>query len=207
MSARFVRATALLAAGVLSAAAARAQSPCAAPLPVSRPQERTMVATYQVADLVVPVEPFGTAPGNPEKPGKTAKKAATQEERLTRLIQDSIAPASWASRGGVGTIDYFPMTMTLVVNQTLVIQEQIADLLAHLRREQDTQVALEVRLVSIPEGFARVGVDFNVAVGGQEICPAVLHRENDRDHVASATRRRPSSRDAAAWSEARGRTR
>src|SRR5262249_40702934 len=38
-----------------------------------------------------------------------------------------------------------------------------ADLLAALRRLQDAEVAIEVRLISIAEGFfERIGVDFNV---------------------------------------------
>src|SRR5581483_1793869 len=44
---------------------------------------------------------------------------------------------------------------------------------AKLRREQDTQVALEVRLVSVPdESFERVGVDFNAPPDGSGACPA-----------------------------------
>ncbi|HEX5271670.1 MAG TPA: hypothetical protein VFW33_14330, partial [Gemmataceae bacterium] len=86
---------------------------------------------------------------------------ATRQDELIQLIQNTIAPRSWSSMGGQGTIDYFPLTMTLVINQTTDIQEQIADLLQALRRLQDAEVAVEIRLISIAEGFfERIGVDF-----------------------------------------------
>jgi type II secretory pathway component GspD/PulD (secretin) len=91
--------------------------------------------------------------------------AATREDQLIYLITNTIAPKSWANIGGQGTIDYFPLTMTLVINQTPDIQEQIADLLAALRRLQDCEVAVEIRLISIAEGFyERIGMDFNINI-------------------------------------------
>jgi hypothetical protein len=150
MFAQVSRASALLAAGLLAAATAHAQL-LEFPLPICpapTTQAKAVLVPYQVADLVIPVGDAGTAPGKSGKPEKTA----TCEADLIKTIQDTIAPKSWASHGGRGTIDYFPMTMTLVINQTPDIQEQIADLLEKLRREQDTQVALEVRLVSVAEG-------------------------------------------------------
>jgi general secretion pathway protein D len=153
------RTTALLAAGLLAAAASAGEPVPTCPRPAATrcpdPARGKMVLVpYQVAELVVPI-------ANSGKKGETGK---TCEDRLIRTIQDTISPKTWASHGGYGTIDYFPMTMSLVVNQTPDVQEQIADLLSKLRREQDTQVALEVRLVSMPdESFERVGVDFNTS--------------------------------------------
>jgi type II secretory pathway component GspD/PulD (secretin) len=67
--------------------------------------------------------------------------------------------------GGPGTIDYHPMTMSLVVNQTPDIQDQIADLLAALRRLQDQEVSVEVRFISVGEDFfERIGVNFNLNI-------------------------------------------
>ncbi len=172
--------------------------------------------TYQVTDLVIPVENF-TQPGtlfdgkvqptwqsgasplvgaasltqgqaignaspsasssqpqtgsfasaaNPNSPTVTMKGASpTMQEQLIKLITSSIAPKSWSDMGGPGTIDYFPLTMSLVINQTQDIQEQVADLLAALRRLQDQEVAIEVRFISIAEGFyERMGVDFNMNI-------------------------------------------
>jgi general secretion pathway protein D len=141
----------LLAAGFLVAPAAHAQIAGAAPGASLPDQPKLVLKPYQVADLVIPVG--------------AGKEVKTDEARLIKLIQNTVAPKSWAQMGGQGTIDYFPLTLTLVVNQTPDVQEQVADLLARLRREQDTQVALEVRLVSLSDVVVeRVGVDFNVNV-------------------------------------------
>jgi general secretion pathway protein D len=138
----------LLTAGFLAATAYAQES--LVPVPIAD-QPRLVLKPYQVADLIIPV-------GD----GKAGK---TDEARLIKLIQDTVAPKSWAAMGGRGTIDYFPLTMTLVISQAPDVQEQIADLLAALRREQDTQVALEVRLVTLSDvAVERVGCDFNVNV-------------------------------------------
>src|SRR5262249_20522139 len=107
---------------------------------------------------------FGTAGGTS---GTWTKGGGggTREDQLIQLIQNTIQPRSWAAMGGQGTIDYFPMTMTLVINQTQDIQEQVRDLLETLRRLQDAEVAVEIRLISIAEGFfERMGVDFNINI-------------------------------------------
>src|SRR5439155_24175250 len=55
--------------------------------------------------------------------------------------------------------------MALVINQTPDIQEQVADLLAALRRLQDQEVAVEVRMISLSETFfERIGMDFNINI-------------------------------------------
>ncbi|HEY7424384.1 MAG TPA: hypothetical protein VH682_09170 [Gemmataceae bacterium] len=74
-----------------------------------------------------------------------------QEDRLIKLITDTIAPRSWSAKGGRGTIDYYPLTMSLVINQTPAVQDQIADLLAAQRRLLDTEVSVEVKFVDITE--------------------------------------------------------
>jgi type II secretory pathway component GspD/PulD (secretin) len=100
--------------------------------------------------------------------GMTIKKSAptnTTEENLIKLISGTIAPRSWSDQGGPGTVDYFPLTMALVINQTPDIQEQIGDLLASLRRLQDQEVAVEVRFITVTEDFfERIGVNFNMSI-------------------------------------------
>ncbi len=173
--------------------------------------------TYQVADLVIPVDDYGnlTAPsvwGNnltPPTPGQAApspitgpmslqngtavgsptgsssastsgspfatdsnssngsswvkKTNKTNEEVLIKLIMNTVEPQSWCEMGGPGTIDYFPNTMALVINQTPDIQEQVAELLEALRRLQDQEVAIEVRFISVSEDFyERIGVNFQM---------------------------------------------
>ena len=54
--------------------------------------------------------------------------------------------------GGPGHIEYFPLAMALVINQTPDIQEQIAELLAALRRLQEQEVTIEVRFITLDPG-------------------------------------------------------
>ncbi len=120
----------------------------------------------------------GTPTGEPspssfatETGGATVTKTGpttTREAELIKLITNTIDPRSWSDLGGPGTIDYHPLTMGLVVNQTPDIQEQIVDLLNSLRRLQDQEVALEVRFISISDDFfERIVVDFALNVTNQ----------------------------------------
>jgi type II secretory pathway component GspD/PulD (secretin) len=89
----------------------------------------------------------------------------TTEDVLIKLITNTIAPQSWASVGGPGTIDFFPLGGALVINQTPDIQEQVAELLQALRRLQDQEVAVEVRFITVAEAFfERIGLDFNINI-------------------------------------------
>jgi type II secretory pathway component GspD/PulD (secretin) len=108
--------------------------------------------------------PFASsATPTPGTPGVTKRGPSnTMEETLIKLITSTVAPRSWSEMGGPGTIDYFPMTMALVVNQSADIQDQIFDLLNALRRLQDLEVAVEVRFITITEDFfERIGVNFS----------------------------------------------
>ncbi|MFO0877177.1 MAG: hypothetical protein U0840_07355 [Gemmataceae bacterium] len=95
--------------------------------------------TFQVADLVVPVD--GLLEGPPK----------TQEDKLIGLIQETIKPASWTHAGGAGRVDYFPLTMSLVVHQTPAVQNEIEELLGALRKQQDLEVQVELRIISASE--------------------------------------------------------
>jgi len=135
--------------------------------PAAELNEKMVTATFQVADLVIPpnylVQPNYIVTTQGGANATAQKQGQTQENELIQLITRTCSPRSWCDMGGAGTINYFPLTMTLVVNQTLDIQEQIADLFAALRRMQDLQVSLEVRMMTVSEGlFERLGVDFSV---------------------------------------------
>jgi type II secretory pathway component GspD/PulD (secretin)/tetratricopeptide (TPR) repeat protein len=89
----------------------------------------------------------------------------TMQDMLIKLITNTVAPQSWAEVGGSGTIDYMPIGMALVINQTPDVQEQVADLLEALRRLQDLEVAVEVRIITLAETFfERIGLDFALNV-------------------------------------------
>ena len=174
----------------------------------SRARGKLQTVTYQVADLVVPVENYtnphfnslspilgipanqqsnqtqapsplmspnsmtgGTQTGTPSGSNSNGnvsvskKNSQTMEDMLIKLLTSTIAPQSWNNMGGPGTIEYFPLTMSLVINQSPDIQEQVADLLTALRRLQDQEVAIEVRFISIAEDFyERIGLDFNLNI-------------------------------------------
>ncbi len=52
---------------------------------------------------------------------------------LTKIITDTIEPASWDTLGGPGNIQFFPLGVSLVVTQTAEIQAQVELLLNQLR--------------------------------------------------------------------------
>src|SRR5262249_37428619 len=95
--------------------------------------------------------PACVAPGCPAPQARGPQK--TLEDRLIRLIVSTINPESWDVNGGRGTIDYFPLGMVITVNQTPEVHEKVAELVAYLRHLQDEQIAVEVRVISVPQGF------------------------------------------------------
>jgi type II secretory pathway component GspD/PulD (secretin) len=156
--------------GLVAPAVAQQSSPAQK---CPRPTKGALVTTtYAVADLIIPVdrEPRRIAVG-PSKAERIAPEKSspspTREELLIKLIVDTIQPRSWNGHGGPGTIDYFPLTMSLVINQTPDIQDQVDDLLAALRRLQDQEVAVEVRFITIAEDFfEHIGVELMGGLGG-----------------------------------------
>lgn len=118
------------------------------------------------------IGPFGMQGGSPVGTSTGGNFTTTMgghgrtiEGQLIQLITRTISPNSWRDVGGPGSIDYYPLGMALIVNQTPDIQEQIQDLLASLRRLQDLEVAVEVRFITIAEGFyERIGVNFNMNI-------------------------------------------
>ncbi|MEO1991660.1 MAG: hypothetical protein ABGW78_06990, partial [Pirellulales bacterium] len=101
----------------------------------------------------VPSIPFGPA---------SAGGGQADFTQLMNLIQETIAPTTWAAVGGPGTMSPFTTNLSLVVSQTQDVHDQIADLLDQLRRLQDLQVTIEVRFISLNDTFfERIGVDFD----------------------------------------------
>lgn len=115
---------------------------------------------FPVADLVTPIS-FGAAEsGQCGEAGWAnmmgAKRApASPETLLIGLITNSIAQKSWHGQGGAGAIEYFPLGQAIVVWNNCEVHEEVASLLAALRRLQDLRVGLECRLVALPEASAQ----------------------------------------------------
>ncbi len=124
--------------------------------PPDAPDSGMICRTYQVADLVIPIA--GTFAARTED-GKPAANR-THEDRLIQLICSTLSPKSWSYKDGPGTIDYFPLTMALVVRNTPEVQEQVAELLAALRRLQDVEVSVELRFITVSdECLEKLGID------------------------------------------------
>ena len=89
----------------------------------------------------------------------------TAERELIGLITHTIHPESWEELGGQGRIEFHGPTMAMVVNQTPDIIEEIASLLKSLRRLQDREVAIEVKMITLSEAFyEKIGVDFSMDI-------------------------------------------
>jgi general secretion pathway protein D len=113
-------------------------------IPINQCNARPLVQrTYAVADLVVPID-MDNEPG--KRPDTT-----TREAELMSLILSAVAPDSWESVGGVGTLQYFPLGMALVARQTAPVHEEIAQLLTALRRLQDVEIAVQVRVMQVSD--------------------------------------------------------
>ena len=135
---------------VVLAAAARADEPT-----VSKP--------FPVAELVTPIPDFAfgevapALPGNPRALTPAERfRGPTADERADKLIRQVmtvVRPGTWAPHGA-GTIEYFDLGHTLLVKNSPDVVAAVGDYLAALTRFQDVCVATEVRLLSMPAGFA-----------------------------------------------------
>jgi type II secretory pathway component GspD/PulD (secretin) len=89
----------------------------------------------------------------------------TTENVLKNLIENIIRPNTWESSGGEGRIQYYDLGHVLVVSQVQEVQEEVFALLQALRRLQDIQISIEMRIVSVSEKFfERIGLDFDVNI-------------------------------------------
>src|SRR5439155_23068748 len=94
------------------------------------------------------------SPGSFATPAVTKENPrGTMEEMLMKLITNTIAPQTWNTMSGHGSVEFYPLGGALIINQTPDIQEQVAQLLEALRRLQDQEVAVEVRFITVAENF------------------------------------------------------
>ncbi len=181
MSARWL--LALAASALLGGLTAQAQTP-----------SKLVTRTYSVADLIVPMPDSSEA--NPRACldrmtatlSPASASAQTQEAQLIRVLTNTVAPESWDKSGGKGSVEYFPLTMSLVVNQTPDVQEMVAELLTALRKLQDVTVVAEVKIVSLTDDcLDKCGLDVPSKEGGMmPLDDAQLRRfleaiQNDRN--------------------------
>jgi type II secretory pathway component GspD/PulD (secretin) len=207
MSARSIPVTVLFLVGLVTQATAQQPEPA----PGAQAEIRLVTRVYPVGDLINPladanatlVPRTGQAVDVCATGQQTVVKNAacptgkqtTLEDQLIQLIVATIQPQTWSNNGGRATIDYYPMGMALVINQTPDAQEQIAGLLAGLRRLQDVEVTVETRVLTVSDacmkrleqsekqrnlgpravihmpddGLERVGIDFEAASNREEV--------------------------------------
>jgi general secretion pathway protein D len=99
-------------------------------------------------------------------PGGLGAGANADFDSLIDLIVSTVSTETWAENGGgEAEIRPFPTNLSLVISQTQAVHEEIADLLAQLRRLQDLQVTIEVRFIQLNDTFfERIGVDFDLDI-------------------------------------------
>ncbi len=98
-------------------------------------------------------------------PGGLGGGGQADFQSLIELITSTIAPTTWDEVGGPGAIQEYRNNLSLVISQTQEVHEEIADLLAQLRRLQDLQVTIEVRFITLNDNFfERIGVNFDFAI-------------------------------------------
>jgi hypothetical protein len=100
-------------------------------------------------------------------------------KQLIRLITNKIEPRRWTENGGRGTIDFYPLTTSLVVNQTPDVQEQLESLLTALRQLQEWQQEEE-------RDFDALGVEAQVS-GLMKAC-RILHASGNMQRAGELAR-------------------
>lgn len=115
----------------------------------TRAQGKPTVRTYYVADLVIPTPHAGPTSAD----DKTAA-ASPDFDALIKLIQTTVAPDSWQSVGGNGSISKHEPALSLVVRQSAKNHWQIEGLINQFRAMQYFQVSLETHYFdNLPNDF------------------------------------------------------
>ena len=128
---------------------------------------------------VVPAGMMANVPGGPPRsgspgamfggPGGMGGGVEPDFDQIIDLIEGTIAPDTWESLGGPGSIREYYNNLSIIISQTQEVHEQIADLLDQLRRLQDLQVTIEVRFIQVNDRFfERIGIDFDFDIKAGE---------------------------------------
>lgn len=146
-------------------------------LPAASATPATAVKSYAVADLIVPVPSFKpTGPANAVLP----EAVPTLEKELIRNIQQAVLPKEWACNGGPATIAYHPKGCTLVVSASDAVHAKLATFLESTRKALDTQIMLEVRVVTLSDALyseLEMGKVFALARGEKSAKPKFITTE------------------------------
>lgn len=139
-------------------------------------QNSSVLSQMPLDDLLPGASSLGNNPTI--TPGGQGGAAMADFETLMQLIKDTIQPDSWDDLGGAGTITPFPSNLSLVVSATQQVHEEIRDLLEQLRKSQDLQVTIEVRMITLTDNFfERIGVDFDFEID-DNVDPSVIQDDS-----------------------------
>jgi general secretion pathway protein D len=118
-------------------------------------------------------------------PGGMGGGAQADFDSLIELITTTVKPQTWDEVGGPGSISEFRNNLSLVISQTQDVHEEIVDLLGQLRRNQDLQVTIEVRFITLNDNFfERIGVDFQFNITNEAPNdPRALSPKNKKEIV------------------------
>ncbi len=150
--------------------------------------KETYTAVYDIQDLLMEIPNFTDAPTSDlthtyrragraraqqqESPWRSGDDDDDEQEdnpernsrvkKIIELIQDTVAPDSWVTRGGtVGTIN--EINGQLVITQNSSSQRAIGNLLGKLREQRAIQIAVEARFVTVSSHYLEeLGVDIDV---------------------------------------------
>jgi hypothetical protein len=193
---RLFATAALLVGTVALVGADKPAKSCVCPAACSK---QALTKAYAVADLVVPVPgmtgPFpGMAPVQvkceqqdgccclmaaccPEIAGLLPTCEKSHETELIKLITSKVQPGCWKCAGGNCTLEYSPVGMALVVNAPAETQKQVQLLIDSLRKYQDANIVVEMRLITVPtEFFERFGLDMDM---GPKPCLHLIRETKD----------------------------
>ncbi|MCA9260835.1 MAG: M48 family metalloprotease [Planctomycetales bacterium] len=114
--------------------------------------EKLFVVTYNVADLVKPLPTSGVNVTSGQLLTMAIEPQIPPDfDSLIDLIVSTVAHDSWMKSGvGQGELQPYPTKLSLVVSQTRSVHQQIADLLAQLRRLQTPTCQLQFTCIAEP---------------------------------------------------------
>ncbi|MGI9518849.1 MAG: hypothetical protein ACR2NP_17470, partial [Pirellulaceae bacterium] len=152
-------------------------------MPVSYNQQMPQAQSFGGAPMwtgaAMPHMPQTSSPQyNTWGPKGVAKGGITEADftELMDLIQETIDPDSWEENGGVGRMQPFPTTLSLIITQTQENQDRIQNLLGRLRELNDVQIVVEVRFLTLQDSFfERIGIDLDLAFNDNSgLTPATI---------------------------------
>jgi hypothetical protein len=99
----------------------------------------------------------------PAAPCPTPKCAPVCGDALVRVVTASVRPASWKCAGGTGTVEFYSLSNSLVVQNAPAVVAEVETLLETLRKAQERTVLVSWTLVCAPTDAAA-----DVFFGGEE---------------------------------------